>query len=285
MNDNPNPLVPRLGTIVEVIKETSSGLIQTFRVEPAAGSSTGDSERQWFDYMPGQCGMVSKIGVGESMIAMASTPTRPGPLEFTIKLAGRNTAALHDLGPGDQVGVRGPYGNGYPVERLKGRDLLVIGGGIGLSGLRSLVNFCLDRRSEFGRMAVVYGAQNPGEMCYKDELLSVWPAAPRTAVHLTVDAPAPGWDGSVALVPAYLQSLAPAPGQIAIVCGPPLMIRYTVETLNKLGFSPEDILVSMELKMQCGIGRCGRCNIGSKYVCRDGPVFTMAELGRLPEEY
>ncbi len=105
-------------------------------------------------------------------------------------------------------------------------------------------------------------------------------------MHLTVDAPAPGWDGPVALIPQHLAALAPAPdGQIAVVCGPPLMIRFTVETLAALGFAPEDILVSMELKMQCGVGRCGRCNIGSKYVCRDGPVFSMAELGRLPEEY
>ncbi len=164
---NANPLVPQVGTVVDVIRETASGLIRTFSIVPGHGE---DGVREWFSYRPGQCGMVSNVGTGESMIAMASTPTRRGPLEFTVKLAGRNTAALHELGPGDKVGVRGPYGNGYPIERLAGRDLLVIGGGIGLSGLRSLVNYCLDKRSDFGRLTVVYGAQNPGEMCYKEEL-------------------------------------------------------------------------------------------------------------------
>ncbi len=281
-----NPLVPRLGTIVEVRRETGSGLIRTFRIAPVPGPEADAHGPGWFDYRPGQCAMVSRIGTGESMIAMASTPTRPGPLEFTVKVAGRNTAALHELGPGDQVGVRGPYGNGYPLDRLAGHDLLLVGGGIGMSGLRSLINYCLDRRAQFGRLSIVYGAQNPGELCYKDELTKIWPAAPATDVHLTVDAPAPGWEGSVVLVPAFLASLAPSPaGKVAIVCGPPLMIRHTLETLGHLGFPPENILVSMELKMQCGIGRCGRCNIGSKYVCRDGPVFSLAELGRLPEEY
>jgi len=280
--DPVNPLVPVMVTVRDVVRETDSGLIRTLVLDwdPAKCA------HPVFDYRPGQCSMISRIGVGESMIAMASTATRRGTIEFTVKDAGRNTSALHQVVPGDQIGLRGPYGNGYPLEQLEGRDLLVVGGGIGISGLRALVNYCLDRRSEFGHLTIVYGAQSPGELCYKDELYGRWPDAPGVDVRLTVDAPATGWDGFVGFVPAYLEALAPQSDHAtAVVCGPPAMIRHTATTLRRLGFAPGNILVSMELKMQCGVGRCGRCNIGGKYVCRDGPVFSLAELGELPEEY
>jgi len=280
--DPVNPLVPVMVTVRDVIRETDSGLIRTLVLEwdPAK------CEHPVFDYRPGQCSMISCIGFGESMIAMASTATRSGTIEFTVKDAGRNTHALHQVVPGDQIGLRGPYGNGYPLQQLRGRDLLIVGGGIGISGLRALVNHCLDHRSEFGRLTIVYGAQSPGELCYRDELYGSWPSAPGVDVRLTVDAPAPGWDGFVGFVPAYLEALAlRSTNTTAVVCGPPAMIRHTASALQRLGFAPGDVLVSMELKMQCGVGRCGRCNIGGKYVCQDGPVFSLAELGDLPEEY
>jgi len=270
-----DPLVPTLAVIEQVIAETDSGLIRTFVI----------GEESPFPYRPGQCAMLSAIGAGESMIAMASTPSRGGGLEFTVKAVGGNTHALHQLGPGDQVGLRGPYGNGFPLERLAGRDIAFVGGGIGMSGLRSLVNYCLDDRERYGRLTVYSGARSPGELCYRTELTEVWPAAPRTEVMVTVDQGQPGWSGNVGLLPDYVAAnLEPSPDQVAVVCGPPVMIRYATEALLRLGLRPEDIILTLELKMQCGIGRCGRCNIGDKYVCRDGPVFTVAELGRLPEE-
>lgn len=280
--DRANPLVPVMVTVRDVVRETDSGLIRTLVIDwdPAK------CDHPVFDYRPGQCSMISRIGVGESMIAMASTATRRGTIEFTVKDAGRNTHALHQVVPGDRIGLRGPYGNGYPLDQLRGRDLLIVGGGIGISGLRALVNHCLDRRGEFGHLTIVYGAQSPGEMCYKDEIYGSWPSAPGVDVRLTVDTPAGGWSGFVGFVPAYLKALAPQPDQAtAVVCGPPAMIRHTAAALQRLGFAPGNILISMELKMQCGVGRCGRCNIGGKYVCRDGPVFSLAELGELPEEY
>jgi NAD(P)H-flavin reductase len=284
-----NPLVPCLGTVRDVVVETQSGAIRTFVV-----AMPPDADGRKRSFVPGQCAMLSVIGVGESMIAMASAPGGGAGerLEFTVKAAGSNTNAMHQLVPGDVVGVRGPYGNGFPVEALRGRDLLFVGGGIGMSGLRSLLNYCIDRRAEYGRLTVVHGARTPGELCYKRELHEAWPGVPGVAVYPTVDGldgDAAGWSGHIGLVPGYLEELGRAtlggPGAAAIVCGPPAMIRHATGSLMRLGFAPEDIMLSLELKMQCGIGRCGRCNIGAKYVCRDGPVFTLAELGRLPQEF
>lgn len=276
-----SPLVPHVATIDRIVDETDSGSVRNFLV------TIDDQEaHRGFSYVPGQCGMVSVIGVGESMIALASTPTRPGPLEFAVKAAGRNTNALHDLRPGDKVGVRGPYGNGFPLQEMHGRDLVFIGGGIGMSGLRSLINYCLDRRNEFGKVQVIYGARTPGELCFKEDLFENWPKAPDTRVHVTVDVGEEGWDGPIGFVPPYVEELGPCPdGALAIVCGPPIMIKLTLPYLDKLGFADEQIVMTLELKMQCGIGKCGRCNIGHKYVCLDGPVFTLAELKQLPDEY
>lgn len=276
-----NPLVPSVATIERVIDETDSGSVRNFLVrldDPAAHEAA--------TYLPGQCGMISVIGVGESMIALASTPTRKGPVEFAVKAAGRNTNALHELKAGQKVGVRLAYGNGFHLEAMKGKDLIFVGGGIGMSGLRSLINYCLDRREDFGRLTVVYGARSPGELCFKEDLFENWPKAKGIDVHLTVDVGDDTWKGSVALIPPYLESINPSPkGSLVIVCGPPVMIRFTLLSLAKLGFSDEQIVMTLELKMQCGIGKCGRCNIGSKYVCLDGPVFTLAELKKLPNEY
>lgn len=276
-----NPLIPYVATIEKVVDEAESGSVRNFLV------TIDDREvHDSFSYIPGQCGMISVIGVGESMIAYASTPTRPGPLEFAVKAAGRNTNALHELRAGQKVGVRGAYGNGFPLEAMKGKNIIYVAGGIGMSGLRSMINYSLDRREDFGRIQVVYGARTRGELCFKEDLFENWPKAPDTSVHLTVDVGDETWDGPVALIPPYLESLNPSPeGSVVIVCGPPIMIKYTLISLARLGFQPEQIILTMELKMQCGIGICGRCNLGSKYVCQDGPVFTLAELETLPDEY
>lgn len=273
-----NPLVPKLATIREIIPETSAQDVKTFVVEPDDGDV--------FSYRPGQCAMLSVFGVGESMISITSTHRRKGPFEFSVKRAGRVTGALHEAEVGHKIGVRGPYGNSFPVEEWKGKNLLFIGGGIGLAPLRSLINYCLDTRQDFEKVDILYGARTPGDLCFKREIFENWPKAEGAAVHLTVDAGDPSWTGAVALVPHYLEELGPCPeNTVAVTCGPPIMIKFTLQSLKKLGFEDNQIVTTLELKMQCGIGKCGRCNIGEKYVCVDGPVFTYEELRQMPEEY
>ena len=191
------------------------------------------------------------------------------------------TRAVHGLRAGDTVGLRGPYGNHFPLEDWRGRDLLVIGGGIGLAPLRPLLNYVLANRKDYGRLQIVYGAVAPGELLYRDDR-EAWRQAPATEVIETVDAPAAGWGGRTGLIPAVLKEVAPkTAGKIAATCGPPIMIRFTLAALQELGFPDEAVFTTLEMKMQCGLGKCGRCNIGGKYVCRDGPVFSAAELGGL----
>ncbi len=273
-----NPLVPQVATIEKIITETDSGDVRTFIVEM--------DSRESFSYRPGQCAMLSVFGVGESMISICSNYSARGPLHFSVKRVGRVTSALHEAEPGHKIGVRGPYGNAFPVDEWKGRDLLFIGGGIGLAPLRSLVNHCLDARDDFGHIDILYGARSPGDLCFKRELRDNWPLAEDADVHLTVDAADEDWDGAVALVPHRLEELAPSPGgTVAITCGPPIMIKFTIEALKRLGFADDQIVTTLEMKMQCGVGICGRCNIGGRYVCVDGPVFTYEQLRSLPQEY
>jgi len=274
-----NPMMPHLARIEEIVPETASGDVKTFRVQFLDPDVS-------FSHLPGQCAMVSVLGVGEAMISISSSPTRPRPLELAVKQVGRLTARLHEMEPGDVIGLRGPYGNHFPIEDMKGKDLLFIGGGIGLAPLRSLINYVLDNRADYGKIDIIYGARSPGDLCFKRELYEVWPFAPDTRVLLTVDRGDEEWKGAVALVPHFLEQVHPEPeGKIAITCGPPIMIKFTLESLKKLGFADEQIVTTLELKMQCGIGKCGRCNIGSRYVCLDGPVFTLAQLKAMPAEY
>jgi NAD(P)H-flavin reductase len=274
-------LLPSLATVTSVRPETLSGDVRTFQVE---FDDPADAAR--FTYLPGQCAMVSVFGVGECMISIASSPTRLGPLEFAVKKVGMVTEAIHELEPGANLGVRGPYGNCFPAHNWLGQNLLFVAGGIGLAPLRSLVNYCLDKREDYGTIDLVYGARTPGDLCFRDELQEVWSKAPDTRVNLTVDRGDDTWAGPVGFVPAFLESLAPDPsGRIAVTCGPPIMIKLVLESLTRLGFPPERIITTLEMKMQCGVGKCGRCNVGAKYVCVDGPVFSLRDLEGLPEEF
>ena len=273
-----NPLIPKIATIKDIIPETGAQDVKTFIVQPDDG--------EIFPYRPGQCAMLSMFGVGESMISITSTYIRRGPLEFSVKRAGRVTGALHQAEPGHKIGVRGPYGNSFPVQEWKGKNLLFIGGGIGLAPLRSLINYCLDTRGDFQKVDILYGARSPQDLCFKREIFDNWPKAEDVGVHLTVDVGDDSWKGAVALVPHYLEELAPSPeNTVAVTCGPPIMIKFTLQSLKKLGFEDNQIVTTLELKMQCGIGKCGRCNIGEKYVCVDGPVFTYEQLRQMPQEY
>jgi len=271
-----NPLMPRMATILDITVETPD--IKTLRVVGEEGMP--------FDFMPGQCAMLSVPPVGEAIFSITSSPTCRECLEFSIKDVGSVSGALHALTPGRQIGIRGPYGNGFPVEEMKGKDLLFIGGGIGLAPLRSLIGSCFDHRKDYGHIDIVYGARSPADLIRKSEVRETWSEQPDTGVYLTVDAEFPDWKGHVGFVPDYVTELAFSPqNRVAITCGPPIMIKFVLQALDKLGFAPEQVITTLEMRMKCGVGKCGRCNLGPVYVCKDGPVFSLAQLNALPAEY
>lgn len=274
-----NPLVPDLAVIESITDETPD--VKTFRVRFDDPTLVEE-----FAYQPGQCAMLSLPGIGEAMISITSSPTRTGFLEFAVKRVGLFTEALHAQAPGRKIGVRGPYGNHFPVDDMVGKKLIFIGGGIGLAPLRSLINYVLDNRERFGTVDIIYGARSPQDLVFKEELFDAWTKAPDVNVHVTVDKGDETWKGHEGFVPNFLEELKPSPeGAVAITCGPPIMIKFVLQALGRLGFSPERIVTTLEMKMKCGIGKCGRCNIGEKYVCVDGPVFTLAQLATMPDEY
>jgi sulfhydrogenase subunit gamma (sulfur reductase) len=276
-----NPYVPTSMRIEEIIVETEDENIKTFVL-----SFMGEEEEGRFVYTPGQFAEISVFGKGEAPFGMASTPTHRGRLEFSVSRIGVVTGALHQMETGDVVGVRGPLGNGYPLETFKGKNLVLVGGGFGFSTLRSLTNFILhdENRKAFGDLTVIYGARRPGLLLYRKDL-EAWREREDLQLHLTVDRGENGWQGHVGFVPDVTRSVAPDPkNAMAVVCGPPAMIKFTLPVLKDLGFQDENILLSLEMRMKCGIGKCGRCNVGSKYICSDGPVFSQADLTRLTGE-
>lgn len=276
-----NPLIPQIATIQKITQET--GDVKTFQMvfdDPRVMES--------FQQKPGQVAQISVFGEGEATISITSSPTRKGFLEFSIKKVGRLTSVLHEMEVGAKVAVRGPYGNNFPYEAMKGKDLFFIGGGIGLAPLRSLIDFVLaeENRSDYGKVEILYGARSMNDLCFKEDLFDRWPQCTDTAVYTTIDREEPAWNGHVDFVPTYLEQINPTPdNKIAITCGPPIMIKFVLKTLEKLGFTDEQVITTLEMKMKCGIGKCGRCNIGSKYVCLDGPVFNLKQLKELPPEF
>ncbi len=239
-----------------------------------------------FDYMPGQFCQLSIPGVGEGPFGIASSPTEKGFLRFTVNRVGVLTTALHYLREGDEIGIRGPLGNYYPVDEFRGKNVVIVSGGFALTTLRSLTVYLRDpaNRGDFGDITLIYGARRPGLMIYRDEL-EVWEKEDDIAVYLTIDQAVEGWDKMVGFVPTVTKEISPSSKDAwVMLCGPPIMIKYTLPTLAELGFPPERIYTSLERRMKCGIGKCGRCNIGSKYICLDGPVFSFAEIEKIPEE-
>lgn len=278
-----NPYLPYPVVIDDIIQENEARDLKSFKLV-----FRREEDREAFTYLPGQFAELSVFGRGEAPFGIASSPTEPGHLLFTVKRAGTVTSALHEAEVGAGLGVRGPLGNGFPWQRLTGKSILVVSGGFAFTTLRSSLVYMLDpsNRGRFESIRVLYGVREPAEFLYK-QLLAQWQEAEDLDLTLTVDRkPETPWQGRVGLVPKVLEELAPpAANTLALVCGPPVMIRYTLPVLLKLGFPGEDIILSLENRMKCGIGKCGRCNIGPKYVCLDGPVFTSLELAGLPAEY
>ena len=276
-NYNLDTLIPKVGIITGITQETPD--VKTFRVNAPQGGKL-------FEHMPGQCAMLCAPGISEAMFSITSSPTNKEYQEFSIKKCGELTSQLHDLQVGDEITVRGPYGNNFPVDtELKGKNLLFIAGGIGLAPLRSVINYVLDNRADYGTVDILYGSRSADDLVKLEEIQTEWANAENVNVHLTIDREQEGWDGHVGFVPSYLKELNFTTDKTALVCGPPIMIKFVLQGLKELGFTNEQIYTTFELRMKCGVGKCGRCNIGSKYVCKDGPVFRFDEIEKLPDEY
>ena len=270
---------PHLMRVTERIVETSDTI--TLRLafqEPAVAEA--------FTFQAGQFAEYSVFGEGECTFCIASAPTRLPLIECSFKTVGKVTSALASLEVGDTMGFRGPYGNSFPVDDWKGKSLVFIAGGIGLAPVRCVIDNCLDRRDEFADVTIVYGARSVSDLVYVREL-EAWAARADVRLVKTVDpgGETPDWDGEVGFVPTVLGDAAPASSDaVAIVCGPPIMIKFTLPVLDKLGFSQDQVFTTLENRMKCGLGKCGRCNIGRVYVCKDGPVFTATQVAELPPD-
>ena len=270
-------LMPRIGVVTDIRKDTAD--VKTFRV-------VGRDGKKLFEHLPGQCAMVSIPGVGECMFSITSSPTNEEFMEFSIKKCGCVTEVIHAIEVGQEITVRGPYGRPFPVEGdFKGKDMLFIAGGIGLAPLRSVINYIRHYRDNYGKVTVVYGARSKEDLVDIQEIQNEWENEKDFNVYLTIDRPEDTWDGHVGFVPNYVKELGLDPTQTAVLCGPPIMIKFTLAGLLELGFKKERVYTTLELRMKCGIGKCGRCNVGNKFVCKDGPVFRMDELDELPPEY
>ena len=272
-----DPLIPSIALITDIRIDTPD--VKTFRVVTLDGKKP-------FLHIPGQCAMLSIPGVGEALFSITSSPTNEEFMEFSIKKCGCVTDFLHSIEVGQQVTIRGPYGNGFPVDTaFAGKDLLFIAGGIGLAPLRSVINYCRHYRDRYGKIDIVYGSRSKDDLVDYQEIINEWCKEDGLNVHLTIDREQEGWDGHVGFVPNFVKELGFDTNKTAIICGPPIMIKFTLAGLQEIGFERTQVYTTMELKMKCGLGKCGRCNIGSKYVCKDGPVFRFDELDELPEEY
>lgn len=277
MTNIKEPLIPTVGEVTDIRIDTPD--IKTFRVVTPDGVKP-------FIHKPGQCAMLSVPGIGEGMFSITSSPTNEEFMEFSIKKCGCVTEWLHTMDIGQQITIRGPYGNAFPVDtEFAGKDLLFIAGGIGLAPLRSVINYCRHYRDRYGKIDIVYGARSKDDLVDYNEMITEWATDTGVDVHLTIDNPQEGWDGHVGFVPNYVKELGFDTNKVAILCGPPIMIKFTLSGLIELGFEKSQIYTTLEMRMKCGIGKCGRCNVGSKYICKDGPVFSFDQLDELPDEY
>ena len=283
---NDNIYKPYLMKIVEATDETPD--TRTYKLV-----FQNPEDQASFSFQAGQFGLYSAFGAGESTFCIASSPTRKDYIECTFRMVGRVTGQLNDMNVGDTIGFRGPYGNTFPIEeKFKGKSITFIAGGIALPPVRSVIWNVLDLRDQFKDVNIVYGARTYNDLVYKTELKE-WQERKDVNLIKTLD---PGgdkpefgcttWDGKIGFVPTVLkESGIKGAGAVAVLCGPPIMIKLSLPVLQELGFAPENIYTTLENKMKCGLGKCGRCNVGNFYVCKHGPVITFADLAKLPDEY
>ena len=268
---------PRLMRIAAAREETPD--VRTLELEVIDGGAA-------IEWSPGQFGHFTVFGVGEAVFTLASSPSRGPRIECTYRAVGKVTDGLRRLCPGQVVGFRGPYGNRFLVEEWRGCDVAFVAGGIGMAALRAPLQWVLDHRGDYGEVTLLNGARSVADLVYQGEMPG-WQALPGVRVVRAVDpgGERPGWDGEVGLVPNVFERLGLSPERsIVVTCGPPIMLRYMFEALTRLGFAPERVVTTLENKMKCGCGLCGRCNVGRFFVCADGPVITWARLRTLPQD-
>ena len=276
-----NPYIPHTATVEDTWYETGGDrCIKTFKVV-----FDDKKVRDQWSHLPGQCAMIGVLGVGESMISISCSPTEGQFLRFSVMKMGKVTQALHELEPGDKMMVRGPYGNNFPVDEWQGKKILTIGGGIGQAPLRPIVEYVRAKQDKYEGLTMIYGARTSNDLCFKGEFEEM-SSCDDLSCHLTIDVEEEDWQHNVGFVPQMLLDLDPSPDNtIAITCGPPIMIRFVLENLKKLGFEDDQIYTTLENRMKCGIGKCGRCNAENMYVCKDGPVFNYSVLKEKPEAF
>ncbi len=277
-----NPYLPYPVRVKDVQVATEDKTLKTFELE-----FLNHDDAKAFTYLPGQFAELSVAGYGESPIGIASSPTEGDTLLFTVSKAGVVTTKLHDMVSGDIMGVRGPLGHPYPLHEMQGKNVVIIAGGYAVTTLRSTMIWLLhpDNREKYGEITFIYGARTPGMLLYTD-VIQEWEESGQADIHITIDKEVSGWDKHVGFVPQIVEKVSPSPDDsIALICGPPVMIKFTQPVLDNIGWKGDQIVMSLENRMKCGVGICGRCNVGPYYVCKDGPVFTKAQLDLLPREY
>jgi len=268
-----SPYQPTLAEMVKIERLTKTEKLFTLHLE--GGRDLGHRAGQFVE--------VSVFGIGEAPISVTSSPSRNGVFELCVRQAGDVTGALHRMEPGSTVGIRGPFGNGFPIEQMRGKDLLFAPGGLGLPPLRSLINQVLDERESFGRVIILYGAKDPSELLFKDELAK-WEARDDVELHVTVDRADESWTGNVGVITTLFPKITVTPrNTVAVTVGPPVMYRFVLMELLGKGIQDGSIFLSLERRMKCGLGKCGHCQINNVYVCQKGPVFSYAQLKELPE--
>ncbi|MFA7486234.1 MAG: FAD/NAD(P)-binding protein, partial [Phycisphaerae bacterium] len=266
-----NPYVPANAILSRKHIENTAKDLQTFEF-----IFEDKKQAENFDFICGQFAMVSIDGVGEAPFGIASSPLEKDFIQFTVKRYSKGilTNALYSLSEGEKLGIRGPFGNGYPMKELEGKNILIVGGGFALTTLRSVVKFVLHQanRAKYGKLTMLAAAREPCEMLYREDMAE-WSKRNDIEVVQAIDKPAEGWDGQVGFAAEVLEKMTPdAKNTYTLICGPQIMIKTCINVLGKLNFTPDKIINSLEMKMKCGIGKCGRCNIGNKYICKDGPV-------------
>ncbi len=272
--NNENIFLPQLCEILEAKMITATE--KHFRLKLQSGEK--------LDYQPGQILEVGLFGYGEIPLGIASSPSRTdGTFDIVIRILGKVSKALGSLNAGDTMTIRGPLGNGFPVDEFKGKDVLIVAGGIGLCPVRSMIQYILDYREEFGEFTLFFGTRTPSELLFEDDL-ETWRCSSCMSYMETVDSPDQAWSGNVGVITTLFPKVDTiTPDTRVIVCGPPIMYKFVIGELDKLGIPRSNVYVDLERRMKCGVGKCGHCQINDKYVCMDGPVFRFSEIENLEE--
>jgi len=276
---NSRTYIPRAAIIEDIADLTYD--TKLFRLRFKNGGDFDNSSES--DYEPGQFVQVSVLGAGEAPISICSSPADKGYFELCVRGVGLVTGAMHRLERGDEIGIRGPYGNNFMMEEVRDEDFVFIAGGIGLAPLRSAINYVVANRTEFGNVTILYGARTKEDIVFAKDL-DEWARSEGVKVHLTIDRPQQGWTGRTGVVTTLLDEISGMSEHKCFVCGPPIMIHFTIKELLDAGWAEENIIMTLERHMKCGVGKCGHCYIGDKYVCTDGPVFTYSQINALEVE-